>query len=247
MKYAILSDIHGNLEALETVLAHAKENGCENYICGGDVVGYNANPAECMAVVREMDMPCVKGNHDEYVADEAMDLTTFNPIAAAAVEWTREQLSEKQLKWLKELRYLAYNREKDQPKFCIVHATMDSPRSWGYVQDIEGAACSFTYQTTPVCFHGHTHVPVAFTEDRQKITYSLYETVEVKDNKRYFINVGSVGQPRDGDPRAAYAIYDTEEAVIELYRLDYDLEKTQGKIRAAGLPDRLAERLALGK
>ncbi|MDP7051988.1 MAG: metallophosphoesterase family protein [Verrucomicrobiota bacterium] len=242
MKYAILSDIHGNLEALETVLAHAKENGCDKYICGGDVVGYNANPSECMTMVREMEMPCVKGNHDEYVADESMDLTTFNPVAAAAVEWTREQLSADQLKWLKQLRYL---RLIDS--FSVVHATMDGPRGWGYVQSKMDAAASFTYQTTPVCFHGHTHVPVAFTEDRLDITHSFYETVKVEDNKRYFINVGSVGQPRDGDPRAAYAIYDTEEAVIELHRLDYDLEKTQGKIRAAGLPDRLADRLAQGK
>jgi diadenosine tetraphosphatase ApaH/serine/threonine PP2A family protein phosphatase len=242
MKYAILSDIHGNLEALETVLAHAKENGCEKYICGGDVVGYNANPAECMAVVREMDMPCVKGNHDEYVADESMDLTTFNPVAAAAVEWTREQLSEEQLKWLKQLRYL---RLIDS--FSIVHSTMDGPRNWGYVQTRMDAAASFTYQTTPVCFHGHTHVPMAFTEGLDVSHGTFYETVKVEHNKRYFINVGSVGQPRDGDPRAAYAIYDTEKAVIELHRLDYDLEKTQGKIRAAGLPERLAERLALGK
>ena len=242
MKYAILSDIHGNLEALETVLAHAKENGCEKNICGGDVVGYNANPAECMAVVREMDMPCVKGNHDEYVADESMDLTTFNPVAAAAVEWTREQLSEEQLKWLKQLRYL---RLIDS--FSIVHATMDGPRDWGYVQTRMDAAASFIYQTTPVCFHGHTHVPIAFTEGLDISNGVFYEAVKVEQNKRYFINVGSVGQPRDGDPRAAYAIYDTKEAVVELHRIDYDLETTQEKILSAGLPERLAERLALGK
>ena len=242
MKYAILSDIHGNLEALETVLAHAKENGCEKYICGGDVVGYNANPSECIAIVQEMGMPCVKGNHDEYVADEDLDLRTFNPVAAEAVLWTRDQLSEKQLRWLRQLRYL---RLVDS--FSIVHATMDGPRDWGYVQTRMDAAASFIYQTTPVCFHGHTHVPIAFTEGLDISNGVFYEAVKVEQNKRYFINVGSVGQPRDGDPRAAYAIYDTKEAVVELHRIDYDLETTQEKILSAGLPERLAERLALGK
>ena len=242
MKYAILSDIHGNLEALETVLAHAKENGCEKYVCGGDVVGYNANPSECIAIVQEMDMPCVKGNHDEYVADENMDLATFNPVAAAAVEWTRKQLSEDQLKWLNQLRYL---RLIDS--FSIVHATMDGPRNWGYVQTRMDAAASFTYQTTSICFHAHTHVPIAFTEGLDVSDASLYETVKVEKNKRYFVNVGSVGQPRDGDSRAAYVIYDAKEAIITLYRLEYDIGKTQEKIRAAGLPERLADRLSLGK
>ena len=242
MKYAILSDIHGNLEALEAVLAHAEDNGCEKYVCGGDVVGYNANPSECMAKVQEMGMPCVKGNHDEYVADEDLDLMTFNPIAAAAVEWTREQLSSEQLNWLRELRYL---RLVDS--FSVVHSTMDMPQNWGYVQSKMDAAASFTYQTTPVCFHGHTHVPVAFTEGLD-ISGDYYSFLKVEANKRYFVNVGSVGQPRDGDPRAAYAIYDAGDApCIELHRIDYDINTTQEKIRKAGLPERLAERLAVGK
>jgi diadenosine tetraphosphatase ApaH/serine/threonine PP2A family protein phosphatase len=189
-----------------------------------------------------MEMPCVKGNHDEYIADEKMDLSAFNPVAAAAVEWTRGQLSADQLKWLGQLRYL---RLIDS--FSIVHATMDGPRDWGYVQTRMDAAASFIYQTTPVCFHGHTHVPIAFTEGLDISNGTFYETVKVEQKKRYFINVGSVGQPRDGDPRAAYAIYDSEEATVELHRLDYDLETTQKKILTAGLPERLAERLALGK
>ena len=241
MKYAILSDIHGNLEALETVLAHAKENGCEKYVCGGDVVGYNANPSECMAKVREMDMPCVMGNHDEYVGQD-MDLSTFNPIAAEAVLWTRAQLTDEECKWLCDLRYVHLGGD-----FSMVHATFDSPHNWGYVQNKMEAAASFTYQTTQVCFHGHTHVPIAFIDDRLDITAQFYDNIKVTDNKRYFINVGSVGQPRDGDPRAAYVIYDSENAMIQLYRLDYDLDKAQEKIRAAGLPGRLAERLSVGK
>jgi len=242
VKYAILSDIHGNLEALETVLAHADANGCEKYVCGGDVVGYNANPSECMAIVQEMGMPCVKGNHDEYVADEDLDLSTFNSVAAEAVLWTRDQLSAAQLEWLGQLRYL---RLVDS--FSVVHATMDGPHSWGYVMTKMDAAASFTYQTTPLCFHGHTHVPIAFTEHLNISAGSSYDTIKIEQNMRYLINVGSVGQPRDGDPRAAYVIYDSSEAKINLYRLDYDLEKTQKKIRVAGLPERLAERLSLGR
>ncbi len=240
MKYAIISDIHSNLEAFNTVLEHAKEQGCEKYVCGGDVVGYNANPKECMDIVRQMEMPCVMGNHDQYVGEE-FDLSSFNPVAAEAVLWTRAQLSEEEREWLRTLRFI---RLVDT--FAVVHATMDGPRYWGYVQDKMGAAASFTYQTTQVCFHGHTHVPLAFRQD-ERVEGGTYSRIELERNKKYFINVGSVGQPRDGDPRAAYVIYDTDEKVIELFRLNYDLETAQEKIRAAGLPERLAERLAVGK
>ena len=241
MKYAILSDIHGNLEALESVLAHAKENGCEKYICGGDVVGYNANPSECLAVVRKMKMPCVMGNHDEYVGRD-MDLSSFNPVAAEAVLWTRGQLSDEERKWLCDLRYI---RLVDS--FSVVHATMDGPRYWGYVQGKHDAAASFTYQTTPVCFHGHTHVPVVFVDDGVDIEHGTFTNLKLEPGNRYFINVGSVGQPRDGDPRASYCVYNSDEESVELFRLPYDIETTQRKIIEAGLPERLAERLEFGK
>ena len=240
-RYAILSDIHGNWEALNTVLAHAREQGCEKFVCGRDVVGYNANPSECMELVREMNMPCVMGNHDEYIGKD-IDLSSFNPVAAEAVLWTREQLSEEQRKWLRDLRYI---RLVDS--FSVVHATMDGPRYWGYVQTKHDAEGSFAYQSTPVCFHGHTHVPLAFESDEMTVKGGAYDEVKVQRGRKYFVNVGSVGQPRDGDPRAAYAVYDTDEATIKLHRLNYDLETSQEKIRAAGLPDRLAQRLALGK
>jgi len=131
--------------------------------------------------------------------------------------------------------------------FSMVHATFDSPHNWGYVQSKMEAAASFTYQTAQVCFHGHTHVPMAFIDDRLDITAQFYDNIEVTNNKRYFVNVGSVGQPRDGDHRAAYVIYDSENAMIQLHRLEYDLDKAQEKIRVAGLPERLAERLSVGK
>ena len=130
--------------------------------------------------------------------------------------------------------------------FSMVHATLDGPQRWGYVFDKLAAAASFTYQNTSVCFFGHTHVLVAFIRD-SVVRGGTYSKFKVEPGRKYFVNVGSVGQPRDGNPQAAYVIYDMDEGSIELRRLDYDIAKAQGKIRAMGLPDRLADRLALGK
>ena len=241
MKYALIADIHANLEALEVVLEDAKKNNCTRYVCLGDVVGYNPNPKECMKIVREMGMPCIMGNHDEYCAGD-IDLTGFNPHAGHAIMWTRDQLSDEERDWLKRLKYL-----RMIANFTIVHSTLDAPKRWGYVMSKLDAAASFTYQNTGVCFFGHTHVPLAFMRDQNTVIGGKYDSLEVEKGKKYLINVGSVGQPRDGDPRAAYVIYNLEEGTIELRRLDYDLEKTQAKILDAGLPERLANRLALGK
>jgi diadenosine tetraphosphatase ApaH/serine/threonine PP2A family protein phosphatase len=204
------------------------------------VVGYNANPKECLDVVRNMGMPCVKGNHDEYCSTEDT-LEGFNPHAAEAVSWTRKQLVEPDKQWLRDLKYMRL-----VASFSMVHATLDGPQRWGYVFDKLAAAASFTYQNTSVCFFGHTHVPVAFIRD-SVVRGGTYSKFKVEPGRKYFVNVGSVGQPRDGDPRAAYVIYDMDEGSIELRRLDYDIAKAQAKIRAVGLPDRLADRLALGK
>jgi predicted phosphodiesterase len=240
MKYAIIADIHANLEALQVVLEDTKAQNCTHYACLGDVVGYNANPKECLDIVRSMGMPCVKGNHDEYCSIDS-DLEGFNPHAAEAVNWTRQQLTEEDQQWLRELKYLRL-----LASFSIVHATLDGPQRWGYVFDKLAAAASFTYQNTNVCFFGHTHVPVAFVRDTvvRGGTYSKFKT---EPGRKYFVNVGNVGQSRDGVAKATYVIYDLDEGSIELRRLDYDIAATQAKIRAAGLPERLAERLAHGK
>jgi predicted phosphodiesterase len=240
MRYAVIADIHANLEAFQAVLADAKAMNCTHYACLGDVVGYNANPKECLDTVREMGMPCVKGNHDEYCSSET-DLEGFNPHAAEAINWTRNQLTMDDRKWLRELRYIRL-----VASFSIVHATLDGPQRWGYVFDKLAAAASFTYQNTSVCFFGHTHVPVAFIRDAV-VRGGTYSKFKVEPGKKYFVNVGSVGQPRDGNPKAAYVVYDLDEGSIELRRLDYDMPATQAKILAAGLPPRLAERLAQGK
>jgi predicted phosphodiesterase len=240
MKYAVIADIHSNMEALEVVLADAKAQSCTHYCCIGDVVGYGANPRECLEVVRTMGMPCVKGNHDEYCSmDESLE--GFNPHAAEAVQWTRQQLTVEDRQWLRDLRYVRL-----VASFTMVHATLDVPQRWGYVFDKLAAAASFTYQNTGVCFFGHTHVPVAFIKD-STIRGGTYSKFKVEAGRKYFVNVGSVGQPRDQNPKAAYVVYDLEQQTIELRRLDYDIETAQKKILAAGLPPRLAERLSHGK
>jgi predicted phosphodiesterase len=240
MKYAIIADIHANLEALEVVLQDAKDQNCTHYACLGDVVGYNANPKECLDIVRDMGMPCVKGNHDEYCSIES-NLEGFNPHAAEAIHWTRAQLTEEDREWLRNLKYIRL-----VASFSIVHATLDGPQRWGYVFDRLAAAASFTYQNTSVCFFGHTHVPVAFIRD-SVVRGGTYSKFKVEPGRKYFINVGSVGQSRDGVAKATYVIYNVDEGIVELRRLDYEISKTQAKIRAAGLPERLAERLSLGK
>ena len=240
MKYAIIADIHGNLEALQTVLEDCKAQKVTHYACLGDVVGYNANPKECLDIIRDMGMPIVKGNHDEYCSSE-QNLDGFNAHAAEAVNWTRKQLSEEDRKWLRDFKYLRL-----VASFTIVHATLDGPQRWGYVFDKLAAAASFTYQNTAVCFFGHTHVPVAFIRD-SVVRGGTYSKFKIDHGRKYFINVGSVGQSRDGVAKATYVIYDMDEQSIELRRLDYDMATTQRKILAAGLPPRLAERLSYGK
>lgn len=240
MKYAIIADIHANWEAFQVVLEDIKAQGCTHVACLGDVVGYGANPKECLDLVRSMNIPVVKGNHDEMCSVEE-DMEGFNPHAAEAVLWTRQQLTEDDKKWLRELKYVRL-----VASFSIVHATLDMPQRWGYVFDKLAAAASFTYQNTSVCFFGHTHVPVAFIRD-SVVRGGTYSKFKVEPGRKYFVNVGAVGQPRDGNPKAAYVVYDMGEGTIELRRLDYDIATAQKKILDAGLPARLAERLALGK
>jgi predicted phosphodiesterase len=241
MKYAILSDIHSNLEALQVVLHHAKQQKCTHYVCLGDIVGYGPNPKECLEIIRSLDCPVVMGNHDEYCAT-SLDLTGFNPMAADAIKWTRDQLNEEERDWLHDLKYV-----RSVESFTIVHATLDLPEKWAYVFDKLAASASFNYQHTPVCFNGHTHVPIALVRGHMGIQGGLYTKIRVEIGRKYFINVGSIGQPRDRNAKASYAIFDLLNNLIELHRLDYDFAATQKKIRAAGLPVSLSDRIAQGR
>ena len=232
MKYAILADIHANLEALQAVLQDMKQQGCTHAVCLGDLVGYNASPKECLDIIRGMNIPCVQGNHDQYASDDE-PLGDFNPQAAKAVEWTRQQLTEEDRAWLRSLKLVEV-----VDGFTIVHGSLNDPARWGYVFDKFAAAAHFVEQRTPVCFFGHTHVPVAFVKD-EVVRGGTYSKFQVEKGKQYFINPGSVGQPRDGNPKAAYATYEPETGWVALRRVDYDIPGAQGKIDAAGLPRRL--------
>ena len=240
MRFAVLSDIHANLEALDAVLAEARAKHCDEFLCLGDVVGYNADPSECIRRIQELNCPVVQGNHDEQ-ASIPVSTEGFNEMAEEAIGWTREHLSAGEKAWLANLRLT-----RQVCDFTIVHATLDTPAQWGYVFNDLDAIASFTYQHTALCFFGHTHWPTAFVRDDNVRRIAVGE-ITLLNGKKYFINPGSIGQPRDRDWRAAYCIYDTERNVVEQHRVKYDLEAAQRKIRAAGLPQRLAERLAAGR
>jgi predicted phosphodiesterase len=240
MRFAIFSDIHSNLEALEAVLVDAHQRKCTHFVCLGDVVGYNADPHACVERVRELDCPTVKGNHDEQ-ASISESSTDFNELAERAIKWTRDKLTEKDKQWLRDLPY-----QKQVRDFTIVHATLDTPAQWGYVFNNLEAAASFTYQRTTVCFFGHTHVPMVFIRD-EGVRREMIDHVRIESAKKYFINVGSVGQPRDGNWRAAYCVYDVESNLVQRLRVKYDLAAAQEKVIEAGLPRPLAERLAMGR
>ena len=238
--YAIFGDIHGNLEGLTAVLRDAKEKGVTHYACAGDIVGYNANPVECVEKIREIGCASVKGNHDHFCSLDS-DLEGFQPYAADAVDWTRRQLSAEQRKFLADLKYV-----ERAANFTVVHSTLDMPQSWGYVFEELEAEASFNYQTTTVCFYGHTHVPLAF-ERSGGVSGGTYSRLNIAMGKKYFVNVGSVGQPRDGDPRAGYCVFDLKKRQIELHRVSYDIALAQQKVRKAGLPEKLAVRLGIGR
>jgi diadenosine tetraphosphatase ApaH/serine/threonine PP2A family protein phosphatase len=175
-----------------------------------------------------MDAPCVKGDHDEYCTTD-FSPDAFNPTAAKHIEWTRRQLTEDDRQWLRSLEYV-----RNIENFTIVHATLHEPERWQYVFDRLAAAESFNHQKTQVCFFGHAHVPVAFVRDSQ-VRGGTYTKFKIEPDREYFVNPGSVGQPRDNNPNAAYAIYDMDKGTIELRRLPYDVSETQRKIRQAGL------------
>ena len=240
MRYGIFGDIHGNFEALEAVLVDMQDQGVTHPLCLGDVVGYGADPVACLDWVQQLNCPLIKGNHDEEASSDR-GLDHFSERAAIAMHWTREQLSPEQKKFLHDLRY---RRQMDS--FILVHASLDSPGQWGYINNELEASASFNYQTDQLCFIGHTHVPKYFVKNAKVVEETLSQ-LSLEPKCKYLVNVGSVGQPRDGDWRASYAIYDEDSRMIELRRVPYDVATTQAKIIAAGLPRTLADRLTEGR
>ena len=250
MRLLVISDIHANLEALEACLDAAPEYDLVYNL--GDIVGYGANPNEVATRARELGTVFVRGNHDK-ACSGLTDLTDFNPIAGLAALWTRERLNEDHLQFLREL---PHGPVTPTDGIQLVHG---SPRDEDEYILMTNDAYEILHQVpVPVTFFGHTHVqrcslleesgqgrtfPPAYKSAKGRQT----ATLELGPKTKYLINPGSIGQPRDGDPRAAFLIYDTDALVITFYRVPYDIALAQEKIFAAGLPERLAVRLEEGR
>ena len=241
MKYAILGDIHANLEALQAVLEDADKEGVTKFSCTGDVVGYNADPKACLKLIRKLGCQVVQGNHDYYTGcNESMEL--FTPMAQKSIYWTRKQLSILDRKYLRTLPLIV-----DVETFTLVHSSLSSPNRWNYILKRNAAEAHFLNQFNNVCFFGHTHIPLAFVKGDTEIEKGFYDTLTIRKGFQYLINVGSVGQPRDRNPKSAYVIYDLDAQTVTMRRVEYDMATTQKKIRAAGLPFRNALRLERGR
>ncbi|HWR73375.1 MAG TPA: metallophosphoesterase family protein [Nitrospirota bacterium] len=244
MRYAIISDIHSNLEALRAVLDGLADTKVDATCCLGDVVGYNANPNECIDILRTEGIHCLMGNHDSRAAglEEPDD---FNPAAARAILWTREQLTPENRRFLHGLP-----REIRVDGLVLVHGSLhDTDRYILTVNDVQDNFRALRELEPParIGFFGHTHVRIVFTLSNRSILIEQNENIRITDDRSYLINPGSVGQPRDGDPRAAFAVYDSDTSEISFHRVEYDIRVCQDKIIRAGLPPRLAERLAIGR
>lgn len=242
MRYAVLGDIHGNLEAFKAVLYALSTERIDTYLSVGDVIGYGADPKECIKLLKSLKPEVlIAGNHEWGVLG-LKEEGYFNELARDAVLWTKKNIDDDEIEYLKSFSLL-YEDER----MSLVHGTLYMPEEFYYIFDTEDAYVTISRMKSPLCFVGHTHIPAIFSSDHGKVEYIDSQKIRVDYEKRYVINTGSVGQPRDGDPRASYIIYDDEEATVEMKRIEYDIKKAKDKILKAGLPSRLANRLTEGR
>ena len=242
MKYLIIADIHSNLEAFEAVLEDAQNHGGFGHTwCLGDVVGYGPDPAACIKLLKQLDPVCVCGNHDSAAVGK-IDVGDFSSEAARANRWTAGQLSAEDREFLSGLPDLLVEDD-----FTIVHGSPRQP-VWEYISHSFTAADNFRYFATRFCLVGHTHVPFLFEHDGAEVSGSVLRDGDmlVLGDNRLIINPGSVGQPRDRDPRASYSILDGDEMVLRNYRVTYDVTATQEKMENSDLTDFLVSRIAWG-
>ncbi len=235
----VFADVHGNLEALDAVFADMAEAGVDATYCLGDVVGYGADPGACLERVRGTGALCVTGNHDAAVAGR-IPVGGFHPAAREAVLWTRRRMDPASLAWLAGLPSTAAGEGAD-----LTHASFEDPLGWPYRMTVEEAWREFAWFTRRIGFFGHTHRPSIFTDDG-RLSAAPEGTIILEEGRRYLINPGSVGQPRDGDPRASWILYRPGGREIAFRRVPYPVETAAAKIRAAGLPESLAARLVPG-
>jgi putative phosphoesterase len=232
MRIAVFSDIHGNLEALTCVLKQVRKERADTLVCLGDIVGYGPFPNECIELVRKQCTIVVRGNHDTGAVYGAL-LEEFDADGRIAMEWTRSKLTPESGEYLRALPIIHNSND-----VTYVHASPVNPEHWTYVFAWQDAAKAFLHFTTNTCCVGHTHIPAIVAANGMVNSY--------QEGERHLINVGSVGQPRDGDPRASFAPLDTKRHSASIIRVEYDIAATADAIRKAGLPEFLARRLAFG-
>ncbi|MBU0684167.1 MAG: metallophosphatase family protein [Candidatus Omnitrophica bacterium] len=241
MLYIILSDIHSNLQALEAVIESFPQKDNIAVICVGDIVGYGANPMQCLDIIRRLNARCVLGNHDAAVVNR-MDISRLNEHALDAIIWTKAHTNRIDMRYFD---YLPYTFTNDL--FTMVHGTLNDPEEFNYLTTNPDAEKTFKLLKTRICFVGHTHRPGVFME-RAGIVHPLFrKKFTIEDDAKYIINVGSVGQPRDYDNRASYCTYSPENNEIEFRRIEYDIKSAKKAISDAGLPKMLGDRLLIGQ
>lgn len=246
MRILIISDIHANVVALETVLTDA--GSFDRLWCLGDTIGYGPKPNECIVLMQQAEY-AISGNHDLACIGK-LDLEDFNPDARTANEWNGKQLTPENHRWLERL-YVRNERLEEHPYFAMAHGSPREP-IWEYLLTVEQALANFhdPHFQTQICFIGHSHIPVSFSLDDYNHCDRWFpdhrSVLDLEPDTRYIINPGSVGQPRNHDPRAAYAILDTDAMRVYFYRVAYDIPKTQEQMRAVKLPPALIRRLSVG-
>jgi predicted phosphodiesterase len=245
MKLGIFSDVHGNLDALEAVLDFFAAQNVTEYLCLGDMVGYGAEPEECVRVLRALRCTMIAGNHD-YGVNGKTPINSFNPDAREALLWTRRHTTLIIRDFLGTLELVEV---VPAHSFRLVHGSPSAPRCWDYVLDWSDVEYEFNFFSERVCLLGHSHVPFAARHEPASARPHLIENREFElltNGTKYLINVGSVGQPRDGDPRACVTVFDPHSQRFSFHRVEYDVAAAQRKIINAGLPEFLATRLAEG-
>ena len=245
MRYLLISDLHSNIEAMRVVIADATARGYDKAVCMGDLVGYGASPNDVVDMVRELDPAIIRGNHDKVIAGVDTG-EQFNFLALQSCHWTQSELSEDNLAYL---RSLPLGPKSVDGEFWIAHGTpLDED---AYILNDFDAMEVFRDFPESICFFGHSHIPTVFAVDESDGLYLMApmgdeERIALKPGNRYLINCGSVGQPRDRNPKAAYGIYDSSSRILHLFRVAYAIEETQRKILDTELPRFLAERLSYG-
>ena len=244
MRIAVISDIHSNLPALEGFFEFIKALNVEKIVCLGDLVGYNPWPNECVEMVRKVDIPAIMGNHDR-VASGIEEPDHFNLAARRAILWTRESLSGDNRDWLSGLpeRLLVNNQ------IVLVHGSPSNPNE--YIFSADSALYNIEFMTehfgVSICFFGHTHVVAVYSMRSKELSFLEGDVINIEDGISYLMNPGSLGQPRDGDPRAAFLIFDEEERRVEFHRFPYDIDRVYGAVVDAGQDEFLGRRLYLGR